>query len=140
VSQTVHNATPKVDDDEASETILVVEDEDVVREFVCEVLDAHGYNVLEAMLPHVALKIVGEREERIDFLLTDVIMPQMNGRELCRHIVADRPDIKVLYMSGYTDNIIGDDGILDEGVNFLQKPFAVPDLLSKIRSIIDEPA
>lgn len=136
--------TPQVDTDEAeattplhgTETILVVEDAEMVRNLVCETLTAHGYRVIEASHPADAQQLASDYNEPIHLLLTDVIMPQMNGRELYQKLSTLSPEIKVLYMSGYTDNVIVHHGILYEGVNFLQKPFTVHDLIQKIRKVL----
>lgn len=119
-----------------TETVLVVEDEDIVRELVSETLEAYGYKVLQAAASNDALNLVSEYQETIHLLLTDVIMREINGRDLYAQIVTMRPDIKVLYMSGYTDNIIVHHGILDEGLNFLQKPFTVQTLIQKVRYVL----
>jgi PAS domain S-box-containing protein len=115
-------------------TILVVEDEDMVRHLVCETLAARGYKVIEAQGSTEALQLATEYEETIHLLLTDVIMPDMNGRELYHKMVASHPEIRVLYMSGYTDHAIVHHGVLDEAVNFLQKPFTVNNLTQKVKS------
>ncbi len=122
------------------ETILVVEDEEIVRELVCEVLNQQGYHVLCASNGREALKMAGEYTGRIDLLLTDVIMPQMNGHELSALLVARRPDLKVLYVSGYSDNDIGHHGVLDAEVELLEKPFSPLTLAQKIREMLGEPA
>ena len=121
-----------------SETVLVVEDEPMVRKLACETLATYGYTVLEALNPHNGLQIAATYEGKIDLLLTDVIMPEMNGRELYTKVVEIRPDIKVLFMSGYTDNVIVHHGVLDEGVNFLEKPFTIRHFSQKIRRVLDE--
>ena len=120
---------------EGSETVLVVEDEEMIRQLVCETLAAHGYEVLEARSLTEALRLA-EQTETIHLLLTDVIMPEMNDRELHQEVVAMHPDIKVLYMSGYTDDVIVHHGILDEGINYLQKPFTVHTLTRKVKQVL----
>lgn len=120
-----------------SETILVVEDEPMVRKLACETLAAYGYTVLEADSPEVGLQIAAAHETKIHLLLTDVIMPEMNGRQLYNKIIQIRPDIKVLYMSGYTDNVIVHHGVLDEGINFLEKPFTIRRFGQKVRRVLD---
>jgi signal transduction histidine kinase/HAMP domain-containing protein len=117
------------------EHILVVEDDAMVRELVCETLDAHGYQVSEAEHPEMAMAMAA-RISGVDLLLTDVIMPGMNGRELHRRLSADIPGLKVLYMSGYSENVIADQGMLYEGVEFIQKPFSVRALLQKVRQAL----
>jgi PAS domain S-box-containing protein len=132
--------TPETTTEPASiygtETILVVEDEEMVRQLVCETLTAHGYEVLEARGPNDSLRIASEDKTTPCLLLTDVIMPEMNGRDLYEKMAAIQPDIKVLYMSGYIDNVIVHHGTLDEGVNFLQKPFSVQNLTQKVRQVL----
>ncbi len=120
---------------DGAETVLVVEDEEMVRKLVCETLEAHGYDVIEAQSASHGLKLASIKE-KIHLLLTDVILPEMNGRELYQKLADAQSGIKVLYMSGYTDNVIVHRGILDEGVNFLQKPFTVQDLTRKVRQVL----
>ncbi|MFH2129595.1 MAG: PAS domain S-box protein [bacterium] len=120
-----------------TETVMVVEDEPMVRALACETLKAHGYTVIEAESPKRGLQLASEFEGPIQLLLTDVIMPDMNGREFHEKLAARRPDTKVLYMSGYTDNVIAHHGVLEEGIHFLQKPFTVHDLTHKVRRVLD---
>ncbi|MCB0191271.1 MAG: CHASE domain-containing protein [Anaerolineae bacterium] len=134
-------ATPKTAISEpesllGAETILVVEDEEMVRTLICETLTAHGYTVLEAQNINNGLQLAAE-QQHIDLLFTDVVMPEMNGKELYQKVVALHPHIKVLYMSGYTDDVIVHHGILDDGINFLQKPFSVQTLTKKVRQVFD---
>jgi PAS domain S-box-containing protein len=119
------------------ETILLVEDEVNLRRLARQYLGTQGYKILEAEDGAAALQIASGHEGAIDLLLTDVIMPGMNGRELARHIAAERPDIRVLYMSGYAENAVGEDGTLDAGINLLQKPFSLPALKDKVREVLD---
>ncbi|MCB0211549.1 MAG: PAS domain S-box protein [Anaerolineae bacterium] len=119
-----------------TETILVVEDEEMVRKLACETLEAHGYRVLEAENVAHSLQLAAETQAPIDLMLTDVIMPGLNGRELYQQLLEHQPNMRVLYMSGYTDNIIVQHGILYEGVNFLQKPFTILGLLQKVRTVL----
>ena len=120
------------------ETVLVVEDEDIVRELVCEVLEEQGYNVICARDGVEALNVAGGFDGTIHLLVTDVIMPHMNGHELAVKLSALRPDMKVLYVSGYSDNDIGDHGVLDPRYELLQKPFTPQTLARKIRDVIRE--
>ncbi|MFL6588814.1 MAG: ATP-binding protein [Chthoniobacterales bacterium] len=120
------------------ETVLVVEDEDIVRELVCEVLEDQGYNVICARDGMEAMNVAAEFDATIHLLVTDVIMPQMNGHELAGKLSALRPDMKVLYVSGYSDNDIGDHGVLDPRYDLLQKPFTPQTLARKIRDVIGE--
>ncbi|MCF8043417.1 MAG: PAS domain-containing protein [Desulfarculaceae bacterium] len=120
-----------------AETILVAEDENVVREFIVRVLTRLGYRVLEAEHGPAALDLMREADNQVDILLTDVIMPKMNGKELYERLRVEKPGIKVLYISGYTDNVIAHHGVLDDGTAFLQKPLAIATLAKKIRQVLD---
>jgi signal transduction histidine kinase/CheY-like chemotaxis protein len=122
-----------------TETVLVVEDEEGVRDLVSETLEKYGYKVLIADNPEQGLKIASSYSSGIDLLLTDVIMPEMNGQELYRqlHMNTVYSDTKVLYISGYTYNMIVRDGILEEGTNYLQKPFSIQKLTQKVRDVLD---
>jgi CheY-like chemotaxis protein len=120
-----------------SETILVVEDEDQVRTIVKRALERAGYAVLSAPNPQEALSLCDALPDPIDLLLTDVVMPRMNGRELYERLHELRPDMKVLFMSGYTDDAILRHGVLDEGVPFLQKPILPSRLTRKVRETLD---
>jgi DNA-binding NtrC family response regulator len=115
----------------------VVEDEPAVLKLVATILQKNGYNVLEATDPGQAVRIAREHGARIDLLLTDVIMPEMNGKELYSQIVNLRPQIKVIFMSGYTDNVIAHHGVLDEGLHFLQKPFSIGALARTVVGVLD---
>jgi PAS domain S-box-containing protein len=119
------------------ETILLVEDEANLRHLVHQYLEKQGYLILEAEDGAAALQIAAGHRGNIDLLLTDVVMPGMNGRELATQITAQRPDARVLYMSGYTENAIGHDGLLDAGINLLQKPFGLPALRERVRELLD---
>ncbi|WP_169400698.1 PAS domain S-box protein [Desulfobacter curvatus] len=120
-----------------TETILLVEDEPAILKMISSALNKNGYHVLKANIPDEAIKLAGENK-KIDFLLTDVIMPSMNGRELAELITARHPSIRCLYMSGYTADVIAHHGVLDDNINFISKPFTVKTLLRKIRSILDD--
>jgi signal transduction histidine kinase/CheY-like chemotaxis protein len=120
------------------ETVLVVEDEDIVRELVCEVLEDQGYNVFCARDGIEALDLAAEFDGEIHLLVTDVIMPHMNGHELAGKLSELRPDMKILYVTGYSDNEIGDHGTLDPRHELLQKPFTPQTLARKIREVIRE--
>jgi PAS domain S-box-containing protein len=119
------------------ETILLVEDESNLRRLARQYLETQGYQILEAEDGAAALQIADGHQGSIDLLLTDVVMPGMNGRELAEQISAQRPETRVLYMSGYTENAIGHDGLLDAGVNLLQKPFSLPTLKERVRELLD---
>jgi PAS domain S-box-containing protein len=120
-----------------TETILLAEDEANLRYLARQFLEKQGYKVIEAADGAVAMQIAVAHEGVIHLLLTDVIMPGMNGRELAQRISEIRPQTKVLYMSGYTENVIGHNGTLDAGVRLLQKPFTLRDLKSKVREVLD---
>jgi two-component system, cell cycle sensor histidine kinase and response regulator CckA len=120
-----------------SETVLLVEDDDAVRELAEVILTAQGYTVISANGPKQAEEIAEKRADEIDLVLTDVIMPTMSGRELVKKLSARNPKMRVLYMSGYTDNVIAQGGVLEEGLAFLQKPFAPRALSQKVREVLD---
>ena len=120
-----------------TETILLVEDETNLRYLARQFLEKLGYRVIEAADGAVAVQIAVAHEGMIHLLLTDVIMPGMNGRELAQRISEIRPNTKVLYMSGYTENVIGRNGTLDAGIRLLQKPFTLRDLKSRVREVLD---
>jgi PAS domain S-box-containing protein len=120
-----------------SETILFVEDEQSVRELVTEYLAARGYQVLDAADGMQALEIAAAHKGKIQLLITDVVMPRLSGRELASRLAATRPDLKVLYISGYTDDSIFRHGVLQGGMAFLQKPFNLKALATKIREILE---
>jgi PAS domain S-box-containing protein len=119
------------------ETILVVEDEAGIRALVRKILRRQGYQILEASQGEEALAVCAQHKGRIDLLVTDVMMPQMSGRELATKLIALRPDIKVLYVSGYTDDSMLQSGSFPPGTAFLQKPFTLGSLLGKVREVLD---
>jgi len=119
-----------------TETILLVEDEDDVRQLLREVLDSFGYTVLEARNGLEALALADEHPG-LDLLLTDVVMPLMSGRDLANRLVQRRGELKILYMSGYTDDTIIQHGVLEPGTAFLQKPFSPSILARKVREVLD---
>jgi PAS domain S-box-containing protein len=121
------------------ETILLVEDEGNLRYLARQYLEQQGYVVLEAAEGDSALQLSSSHKGPIHLLLTDVVMPGMNGRELATQVTRARPEMKVLYMSGYTENAIGHNGTLDSGIVLLQKPFTLPDLKAKVRELLDSP-
>ncbi len=119
-----------------TETILVLEDDPSIRQVIRRFLEMSAYTVLEAGSPRQALELAGSYERRIDLLLTDVVLPEMSGRELADHLVRQRPGLLVLYMSGYTDDAIVHQGRLEPDTAFLQKPFAPDALLRRIREVL----
>jgi two-component system cell cycle sensor histidine kinase/response regulator CckA len=122
---------------QGTETILVVEDDVNVQELATQILAGHGYRVLAAGNGLEALRVSEDYGGSIDLLLTDVILPKMNGRELTKRLQAQRPDVRVLYMSGYSDDLIAHHGVLDEGIVLLSKPFTMDTLLQKVRARLD---
>ena len=120
-----------------TETLLLVEDDDVVRALSRHVLASCGYAVLEATNGEHALRVVAEHAGAIHTVITDVVMPGMGGRQLTEHLIKLYPKVKVLYVSGYTDDAILRHGILTHQVNFLQKPFSPFALAKKVREILD---
>jgi PAS domain S-box-containing protein len=122
-----------------SETVLLVEDEADLRVLAVEVLKAFGYNLLQASQPAEALAIAERHEGPIHLLVTDVVMPGMSGPELAERLLAVRPDLKTLFMSGYTDTTVVHHGVLDPGTPFLPKPFTPDALARKVREVVDRP-
>jgi PAS domain S-box-containing protein len=123
------------------ETILLVEDEPMILEMITVMLECQGYTVLPAVSPNEAIRLAREHAGEINLLMTDVVMPEMNGRDLARNLLSLYPNLNRLFMSGYTANVIAHHGVLDEGVHFIQKPFSMQDLATKIRDVlVDEDA
>ena len=120
-----------------SEKILLVEDNDEVRQTLIEALTSKGYTVIAADKGSDAFAKMSAVGEDVQLLLTDVVMPGMNGKELFESLSRDYPSLKVLYMSGYTENIIVHHGVLQNGVQFIQKPFSCRSLAAKVREVID---
>jgi PAS domain S-box-containing protein len=122
---------------EGSESLLVVEDQDNLREMMVESLKLYGYSVHAAQDGAEALEICQQKKQSFDLLITDVVMPEMNGKELAEKIARQSPGIKTLYISGYAEDAIGDHNILFEGLSFLPKPFSPTALAQKVRYILD---
>ncbi|MGM0419061.1 MAG: PocR ligand-binding domain-containing protein, partial [Thermodesulfobacteriota bacterium] len=120
-----------------SETILLVEDESAILQLTSTILEKMGYSVIAAKAPGEAIHLAREKNGPIDLLITDVVMPEMNGRELAEKMLSIYPGIKRLFMSGYTANIIANQGVLDKGMYFIQKPFSAKDLGNKVREILE---
>ena len=122
-----------------AETVLVVEDDGAILELAREMLGQLGYTVLSAASPEEALRVSAEHSGRIHLLLTDVVMPQMNGRQVAERLQVARSDLRCLYMSGYTADVIAHRGVLEEGVSFIAKPFSLATLAGKVRAVLDTP-
>ena len=120
------------------ETILLVEDEAAILDMAANLLRRQGYTVLAAATPGEALGLADTCARTIDLLLTDVIMPEMNGRDLARRLLDRQPGLRQLYMSGYTADVIGSHGVQDEGLNFIAKPFTMKNLARKVRAVLEQ--
>ena len=121
-----------------NETVLIVEDEEEVCRFASEALTSLGYNVYKADNGRVALELINNGSQKFDLIVTDLIMPELNGKEFIEKVRKFYPDVKVIYVSGYTDNHIVHNGMLEEGVNFIHKPYSVKTLASTVRIVLDE--
>jgi len=119
------------------ETIMLVEDEPAILDMAAQFLKMQGYTVLEANSPGEAILFAHDYKDTIHLLITDVVMPEMNGRELATNLMAMYPHLKCLFMSGYTSDVITHHGVIDEGVYFIQKPFPLPALATKVRDVLD---
>src|SRR6185503_7961329 len=126
--------------DEGTETVLLVEDEEMVRSLSERTLRGRGYTVLSAPHGPAALELLGRHTGPIQLLLTDVVMPQMSGKDLADRVSQLHPGIRVLYMSGYTEDTIGHHGMLENGVSLLQKPFTPTSMARKVREVLDAAA
>jgi signal transduction histidine kinase/ActR/RegA family two-component response regulator len=120
------------------ETVLVVEDEPAIMRLSKRMLENQGYQVLAAASPGEAIRLAEAYAGEIQLLMTDVVMPEMNGRDLAKKMHSMYPNIKRLFMSGYTANVIAHHGVLDEGVHFIQKPFSIKELAAKVREALDQ--
>jgi PAS domain S-box-containing protein len=139
-AETAQNRVNSVEDlkIDGHETILLVEDESAILELGKMILESFGYRVLAAATPGEAIQKGAEHKGEIELLITDVVMPEMNGRDLAKQLISLYPGIKCLFMSGYTTDIIAHNGILDEAVNFLQKPFSIKELGTKVREVLEK--
>lgn len=124
---------------EGTETILLAEDDDAIRAMMRGLLARAGYTVLEAARGRDALRLAVEHEGTIHLLLTDVVMPEIGGRELFERLAALRPGTRALYMSGYTDDAVLRHGVQRSEVAFLAKPFTIAALIAKVREVLDQP-
>ena len=131
------DAAPAPEPRPGRETILLVEDQPEVRDLARDILHGYGYTVLEARNGGEALEVWGRHGGQVDLLLTDVVMPQMGGRELADRLLATQRGLRVLYMSGYTDDTLGREGVLDPGRAYLPKPFTSVTLLRRVRDVLD---
>jgi PAS domain S-box-containing protein len=125
-------ATPR-----GNETIFLVEDEEAVRSVTSRILRRQGYRVVEASGGAAAIRLVEQHAGPIDLLITDVVMPEVNGRQLVEHLLPGRPDLRVLYVSGYTNDAVVRHGVFESNVDFLQKPFTIEALTGKVRQVLD---
>jgi CheY-like chemotaxis protein len=121
---------------EGSETLLVVEDDQEILDLTRSILETLGYRVLTAMTPVDAIALATRHGRSIDLVISDVVMPEMNGRQLARRLCEITPDLKCLFMSGYTANVIARSGVLEPGVHFIQKPFSINELAVKIKEVL----
>ncbi|MFA5906687.1 MAG: response regulator, partial [Desulfobacula sp.] len=126
--------------EKGNETILIVEDESMILDIATTMLERQGYRVLSAVSPKEAIRLAREHAGKIHLLMTDVVMPEMNGRELAKTLLSLYPDLKCLFMSGYTANVIAHHGVLDEGVNFIEKPFSMNDLIAGVQKALNSPS
>jgi CheY-like chemotaxis protein len=124
--------------DRGHETILVVEDEPMILDIAVKILQRQGYSVMAATTPGEAIRLAREYTGEIHLLMTDVVMPEMNGRDLAKNLLSLYPNLKRMFMSGYTADVIAHHGVLDEGVQFIQKPFSVQALSAKVREVLDD--
>jgi PAS domain S-box-containing protein len=130
--------TPQIASHGGGETVLLVEDEPAILRLGTVMLERLGYRVVAAATPGEAIRLAREHAGEIDLLMTDVVMPEMNGRDLARNLLSLYPRIGRLYMSGYTADVIADHGVLEEGVHFLHKPFSAQDLAAKVREALGQ--
>ena len=121
---------------ETKQTILLVEDEEMVRGLMCEVLEREGYKVLSCSLPEQGIEASRQHSAQIDLLLTDVVMPGMNGREMAKRILEFMPGLRVVFMSGYTEHALTRDGEIDAQTEYLQKPFTLRSLTDKLTRLL----
>jgi CheY-like chemotaxis protein len=127
---------PRVVELQGNETVLLVEDDEMVRDFAGRVLESYGYHVLATADGQEALEVAARFEGPIELLVTDVVMPNLSGPDLWRELGQLRPELRVLYISGYPDEELGHHGVLTEGIHFLPKPFKVEQLAEKVREAL----
>jgi two-component system cell cycle sensor histidine kinase/response regulator CckA len=133
---------PEADQAQASvatgKTILLVEDEPAILRMTTLMLEKFGYNVITSGTPGMAIRLARDHKGNIDLLIADVIMPEMNGRDLAKNLISLYPGLKCLFMSGYTADVIADHGVLEEGVLFVQKPFGRQDLAGRLAEALGD--
>jgi CheY-like chemotaxis protein len=120
-----------------SETLLIVDDDAAIRRVIYDTLEPLGYSLLEAGSGEDALALLDRTKDKIDLVLTDLIMPGINGQELIKTLQKEQPEIKFILMSGYTDDIVADRGVFEQGVEFINKPLLPMSLTNKIREVLD---
>ena len=135
--ETIQSIEETEETPEGTETILLVEDDEPVLNLSKTILESLGYTVLAAQTPEQAIRLIKTHDRDIHLLITDVVMPEMNGRELAERITAIKPGLKCLYISGYTADVIARQGVLDEGVHFIQKPFKRSEIAKKVREVLN---
>ena len=138
VARDIHAYSDATIHPHGQETVRVVEDEPALLELFKLILEEQRYRVLTAGTPGDAIRLARENAGEIRLLITDVVIPEMNGRDLANNLLSLYPNLKLLFMSGYTANIIARDGVLDEGVSFIQKPFSRKDLVATVRETLDQ--
>ena len=136
-SEHIREVSPPAQLPRGEETILLVEDEPAVLEMVKLMLETFGYTVLASSTPREAMRIASEKSVEIDLLITDMVMPGMTGRDLRENLSPLFTELKCLFMSGYTGNVLTHQGILEEGINFIQKPFSKQEIAAKVREVLD---
>jgi CheY-like chemotaxis protein len=136
-NQSAQPAELRTDAPAGSETILLVEDEEAVRALAGKVLEDRGYKVLESTSPEHALLLARQRQEPIHLLLTDLVLPGISGRKVAECLASLQPSIKVLYMSGYTDDSVVRNSVMEANAAFLQKPFTAASMARKVREVLD---
>ena len=142
--QSAQQASPELENNfskvttRGTETVLLVEDEPDILAVTKMMLERKGYTVLAANSPEESIQLAETHAHQIDLLLTDVVMPGMNGRDLARHLVSIHPELKCLFMSGYTAHVIAQHGVLEQSVRFIEKPFSLNTLASKVREVLTE--
>jgi len=136
MEDTPHPTAPLQKEFRGKGTILVVDDDQTIGKLLSDALQPLGYSILLAPGPREAVELSDQHQDRIDVLLTDVIMPEMNGRKLAEILAPTRPGMKIVYMSGYTDDIIARHGIIDDNVMLLHKPVSPMELAEKLRAIM----